>query len=104
MGFGTQGFAFGRFPPQSARHSLRQCLPARVGLSGVCASLSSNFVSFISAFLMAHRRESTASKAQGKCPAKPSQSDQSEARRKARYDTALFASVEYYQRYKQKFA
>ncbi|KAL6314472.1 hypothetical protein AAG906_025957 [Vitis piasezkii] len=53
---------------------------------------------------MAPRRESAASRAQGKRPADPSQPDQSEARRKARYDTALFGSVEDYQRYKQKFA
>ncbi|WJZ84205.1 hypothetical protein VitviT2T_003820 [Vitis vinifera] len=52
---------------------------------------------------MAPRRESAASRAQGKRPAEPSQPDQSEARRKARYDTALFGSVEDYQRYKQKF-
>ena len=69
----------------------------------VCIPLFS-LVSFISAFRMAPRRESAASKAQGKRPAEPSQPDQSEARRKARYDTALFASVEDYQRYKQKFA
>ena len=69
----------------------------------VCILLFS-LVSFISAFRMAPRRESAASRAQGKRPADPSQPDQSEARRKARYDTALFGSVEDYQRYKQKFA
>ena len=53
---------------------------------------------------MALRRESTASKARGKRPTEPSQPDQSKARRKARYDTTLFSSVEDYQRYKQKFA
>ncbi|RVW86237.1 hypothetical protein CK203_046079 [Vitis vinifera] len=69
----------------------------------VCIPLFS-FVSFISAFLMAPRRESAASKAQGKRPTEPSQPDQSEARRKTRYNIALFGSVEDYQRYKQKFA
>ncbi|KAL6312382.1 hypothetical protein AAG906_008059 [Vitis piasezkii] len=44
------------------------------------------------------------SKAQGKRPAEPSQPEQMEARRKARYDTTLFSSIEDYQRYKQKFA
>ena len=51
---------------------------------------------------MAPRRESAASRAQGKRPVEPSHLDQSEARRKARYDTALFGYVEDYQRYKQK--
>ena len=45
-----------------------------------------------------------ASRAQGKRPVEPSQLDQTEALRKARYDTTLFSSVEEYQRYKQKFA
>ncbi|KAL6315999.1 hypothetical protein AAG906_014924 [Vitis piasezkii] len=40
----------------------------------------------------------------GKRPAEPSQPEQTEASRKARYDTALFSSVEDYHRYKQKFA
>ena len=50
---------------------------------------------------MAPRQESAASRAQGKCPAKPSQS---EVRRKMRFDTALFNFMEDYQRYKQHFA
>ena len=53
---------------------------------------------------MALRRETNASKAQGKRPTEPSQPDQMEANRKARYETTLFSSVEEYQRYKQKFA
>ena len=53
---------------------------------------------------MAPRRETGTSKAQGKRPAKPSQPEQTKARRKARYDTTLFSSNENYQRYKQKFA
>ena len=65
--------------------------------------LSSNFISSFSAFLMALRREIAASRAQGKRPIEPSQPDQTEARRKARYDTTLFSFVEEYQRYKQKF-
>ena len=44
------------------------------------------------------------SRAQVKCPAEPSQPDQTEVHRKARYDMTLFSSVEDYQRYKQKFA
>ncbi|RVW71065.1 hypothetical protein CK203_061502 [Vitis vinifera] len=47
----------------------------------VCIPLFS-LVSFISAFRMAPRRESAASRAQGKRPAEPSQPDQSEARQK----------------------
>ena len=35
LDFGTQGFAFGSFPPQLARQSLRQCLPALEGFQ-VC--------------------------------------------------------------------
>ena len=66
--------------------------------------LSSNFISSFSAFLMALRREIAASRAQGKRPTESSQPDQTEARRKARYDTTLFSFVEEYQRYKQKFA
>ena len=66
--------------------------------------LSSNFISSFSAFLMALRREIAASRAQGKRPTESSQPDQTEARRKARYDTTLFSSVKDYQRYKQKFA
>ncbi|RVW22571.1 hypothetical protein CK203_099002 [Vitis vinifera] len=53
---------------------------------------------------MAPRRETGTSRAQGKRPVEPSQLEQTEARRKARYDTALFSSNEDYQRYKQKFA
>ena len=53
---------------------------------------------------MAPRRETGTSKAQGKCPAEPSQPEQTEAHQKVRYDTALFNSVEDYQGYKQKFA
>ena len=53
---------------------------------------------------MAPRRETGTSRAQGKCPAEPSQPEQTEARRNARYDTTLFSSIEDYHRYKQKFA
>nr|CAN76695.1 hypothetical protein VITISV_006679 [Vitis vinifera] len=52
---------------------------------------------------MAPRRETGTSRAQGKCPVEPSQPEQTEACRKARFDTALFSSKEDYQRYKQKF-
>ena len=52
---------------------------------------------------MAPRRETGTSRAQGKRPTEPSQPEQTEARRKARYDTTLFSSIEDYQRYKQKF-
>ena len=44
------------------------------------------------------------SRAQGKCPIEPAQPEQTEARRKARFDMTLFSSNEDYQRYKQKFA
>ncbi|RVW59375.1 hypothetical protein CK203_103213 [Vitis vinifera] len=40
----------------------------------------------------------------GQAPAEPSQPEQTEARRKGRFDTALFSSNEDYQRYKKKFA
>ena len=53
---------------------------------------------------MAPRRETGTSKAQGKRLAKPSQPEQMEAHRKARFDTTLFSSNEDYQHYKQKFA
>ena len=68
------------------------------------ASLSTNLVSFVSVFLMAPKREPAAFRAQDKRPAEPSQLGQTEARRNARFDTALFNYVEDYQRYKQKFA
>ena len=58
--------------------------------------LSSDFIYSFSAFLMALRRETNASKAQGKRPVEPSQPDQMEAHRKAMYDTTLFSSVEEY--------
>ena len=67
-------------------------------------SLSTCLISFIFVLLMAPRRETATSRAQGKCLAEPSQPTQMEARRKARFDTTLFSSVEDYQRYKQKFA
>ena len=72
----------------------------------MCASLSlfTSLVSFIFAFLVALRRETSASRAQGKRFAESSQPTQTEARRKARFDTTLFSIVENYQRYKQKFA
>ena len=53
---------------------------------------------------MAPRRETGTSRAQGKHPVEPSQPEQTEDRRKARFDTTLFSSNEDYQRYKQKFA
>ena len=70
----------------------------------VFISLSTSLVSFSFFILMLPRRETIASRAQGKRPTKSSQPDQMEARRKARYDTTLFSCVEEYQRYKQKFA
>ena len=70
----------------------------------VFISLSTSLVSFSFVILMLPKRETIASRAQGKCPTKSSQPDQMEARRKVRYDTTLFSCVEEYQRYKQKFA
>ncbi|RVW25332.1 Retrovirus-related Pol polyprotein from transposon RE1 [Vitis vinifera] len=67
----------------------------------LCASAS---FSFIFAHLGLLIGERTISRAQGKRPTEPSQLDQKEACRKARYDMNLFNSVEDYQRYKQKFA
>ncbi|WJZ81424.1 hypothetical protein VitviT2T_001267 [Vitis vinifera] len=52
---------------------------------------------------MEPRRDRGASKALGKRPAQASQDGQAEARRKARFDTDLFTSVDEYQRYKQHF-
>ena len=69
----------------------------------MCTSLSTSLVSFVSTFLMAPKREWAASRAQGKCLAESFQPAQTEARRKARFDTTLFRTVEDYQRYKQKF-
>ena len=53
---------------------------------------------------MTPRRETGTSRAQGKRLAEPSQLEQTEARRKARYDTTLFSSDEDYQHYNQKSA
>ena len=64
----------------------------------VLGSFSTSLISFFSVLLMAHRKETTASRAQGKRPA------QMEACRRMRYDTTLFSSAKDYQRYKQKFA
>ena len=50
---------------------------------------------------MAPRRETAAARAQGKRPAEPSET---EARRKARFDTHLFSTAEEHQRYKSLFA
>ena len=66
----------------------------------MCVSLSTSLVSFVSAFLMAPRKESVASKAQGKRSTELSQPAQMEAHQKVRFDTTLFNSVEDYQRYK----
>ncbi|KAL6320974.1 hypothetical protein AAG906_010783 [Vitis piasezkii] len=52
--------------------------------------------------LMAPRRE-TGTSGLGQAPAESSQPEQTEARRKARYDRTLFSLNEDYQRYKQKF-
>ena len=62
------------------------------------------YFSSYSILWMTPRRETTTSKAQGKRPTESSQPEQTEARRKARYDTTLFSFVKDYQRYKQKFA
>ncbi|KAL6330086.1 hypothetical protein AAG906_040004 [Vitis piasezkii] len=84
--------------PQSV-FFLLSCLPK---VSVVSAFLSTHLVYFVSVFLMALRRESAASRAQEKCLAETSQPAQAEARRKVRFDTALFNYVEDYQIYKQK--
>ena len=86
------------------RHSQGFLLSRAPRVSGVCASLSTSLVSFVFAFFMASRRESTASRAQGKHPTESSQPAQTEACQKARFDTTLFSTMEDYQRYKQNFA
>ena len=53
---------------------------------------------------MPPRRDTAASRAQGKRLAEPSQPGEAEARRKARFDIGLFTSMEESQRYKQKFS
>ena len=70
----------------------------------VCSLQFSELISIFLGFWMALRKETGTSRAQGKHLVEPSQPEQTEARRKARYDTALFSSNEDYQRYKQKFA
>ncbi|RVW19280.1 Retrovirus-related Pol polyprotein from transposon RE1 [Vitis vinifera] len=93
-----------------AHHLLVLLLPytprAYSGRSSLFAcSLQFSELISIFGFWMASRKETGTSKAQGKRPAEPSQQpEQTEARRKARYDTALFGSVEDYQRYKTHFA
>ncbi|RVW33342.1 hypothetical protein CK203_085329 [Vitis vinifera] len=81
-------------------------LRAPKALGCVCSFLfnSLSFWTFPSPFSrwMAPRRETGTSRAQGERPAEPSQPEQTEARRKAMYDTTLFSSVEDYQRYKAK--
>ncbi|RVX01386.1 Retrovirus-related Pol polyprotein from transposon RE1 [Vitis vinifera] len=70
-----------------------------------CSLQFSELISIFFGFWMAPRKETGTSRAQGKRPTEPSQQpEQTEARQKARYDTALFSSNEDYQRYKQKFA
>ena len=64
-------------------------------------SLSTILFSIISLFFMAPRLESATSKVQGKRPVEPSQL---ETCRNARFDSALFSSVEDFQRYKQNIA
>ena len=101
---GGQGFGFGLHFLPLARHNQGFLISHAPRVLVVSVFLSTSLVSFIFVFLMAHRRESGTSKAQGKRPAVPSQLPQLEARRKARFDTTIFSSVEDYQLYKQKFA
>ena len=70
----------------------------------MCDYLSTSFVSLIYVSFMVPKREKAASRAQGKRSTEPSQLDQTETHRNARYDTTLFSSVEEYQRYKKNFA
>lgn len=73
--------------------------PTHLGFS-MCVSLFTSLILFLFDFLMAPKRETTTYRAQDKCPTEPSQPTQMEARRKARFDMALFSLVEDYQRYK----
>ncbi|RVW58416.1 Retrovirus-related Pol polyprotein from transposon RE1 [Vitis vinifera] len=75
-------------------------------VSGLCCIfLSTSFsvwtLSSLFRFIDGTRRETGTSRAQGKRPVKPSQPSRREARRKARFDTALFSSNEDYQCYKK---
>ena len=109
--FETQGFTSsghllsspcvsGLFSFISRRLGFRVC--GCIFLSAFIPCLDSFFTSFNS--LMAPQRETSTSKAQSKRLIEPSQSEQTEACRKARFDMALFSSNEDYQRYKEKFA
>ncbi|RVW78942.1 Retrovirus-related Pol polyprotein from transposon RE1 [Vitis vinifera] len=88
------GFGSRLTSPPSVRHSQGFLLSRAPRVSGVCASLSTSLVSFVFAFFMASRRESTASRAQGKHPTESSQPAQTEACQKARFDTTLFSTME----------
>ena len=92
--------------PQGWFSFISMPLGLRVGFCSLLFGfiLSLDFSSSYSVLWMAPKRETATSKAQGKCLAKSSQPEQTEACRKARYDTTLFSSVEDYQRYKQKFS
>ena len=101
--FETQGFtSWGRFLFAPLVSGLFSSISRRLGfrvcgcifLSAFILCLNSFFTSFAS--LMAPRRETGTSRAQGKRPVKPSQPEQTEARRKARFDTAFFSSNEDY--------
>ena len=101
---GGQDFGFGLHFLPPTRHN-QGFLPSRAPrVSVMSVSLSTSLVFFVSIFLMAPRRESTTSRAQGKCPTKPSQPSLSKARRQAQFETSLFSSMEDYQQYKQKFS
>ncbi|RVW72984.1 putative mitochondrial protein [Vitis vinifera] len=65
---GDAGFGFGTTSPMSTRHSQIQYLSHAPKVSGVCASLSTSFFFTVSILLMAPRRETTTSRAQGKLP------------------------------------
>ncbi|KAL6321775.1 hypothetical protein AAG906_035293 [Vitis piasezkii] len=79
FGFGTTS------PPLASVTSGFSSFPMHLGFR-VCASLSTSLISFIFTFLMALKRETTASRAQGKCPAKPSHPTWTEVRKKMSYD------------------
>ena len=68
---GGQGFGFGLHILPSVRHNQGFLHSRAPRVSIVSALLFTSLVSFVSVFLMAPRRESATSRAQGKCPAKP---------------------------------
>ncbi|RVX16392.1 Copia protein [Vitis vinifera] len=87
------GFGFGTASPPSVRVTTGfSSFPTHLGF-WVCDSLSTSLVSFIFAFLMVHRRETAAFKAQGKRPIELSQPTQTETHRNTSISDLKASSV-----------